>query len=70
MRTWGTDSYQCVGEGDIDAAGTFAGIKIICLTSQMAEISGSVASGTLSSDGIANVTFKSKDGTTSDVVFR
>jgi hypothetical protein len=70
MRTWGADSYHCVGEGDIDADGTFAGVMIACVTSQMADTGGSVASGTLSSDGIAKVTFKSKNGTTTDVVFR
>jgi hypothetical protein len=70
MRTWGADSYDCVGEGDINAAGTFAGVMIDCVTSQMANIGGSVASGTLSSDGIAKVTFKSKNGTTTEVVFK
>ncbi|MFN7194774.1 MAG: caspase domain-containing protein [Rhodospirillales bacterium] len=69
MRSYGTDCFTCNGNGDLNADGTFVDVVIKCF-SQLDETFESLASGTLSSDGIARVTLKSSNGRTSDIVFR
>ncbi len=69
MRSWGADGFTCNGNGDLNADGTFSDVSVTCLL-QTDEKFESLASGTLSSDGIAHVTFKSSNGRTADVVFR
>lgn len=69
MRSYGTDGFTCNGNGDLNADGTFVGVVIKCF-SQLDETFESLASGTLSSDGVARVTLQSSSGRTSEIVFR